>query len=131
MSLDRLKDGISSAISTGKTILGTRTRQLAGAAVGVVGLGAATALGLAAIKRKGRRSSRSRKGRARDIMFRSKQKHEVRYKRKRKYKVYGKKSYQKPSGKSRGRVHYARKTGQPYIILANGRAKFIKGKRRK
>jgi hypothetical protein len=32
---------------------------------------------------------------------------------------------------SRRGVHYARKTGQPYIILADGRARFIKGKRRK
>lgn len=29
------------------------------------------------------------------------------------------------------RIFYAKKTGQPYIKLANGRAKFIKGKRKK
>lgn len=32
--------------------------------------------------------------------------------------------------RTKGRkIFYARKTGQPYIKLANGRAKFIKGKR--
>lgn len=33
------------------------------------------------------------------------------------------------SSASGRKVYFARKTGQPYIKLANGRAKFIKGKR--
>jgi len=35
------------------------------------------------------------------------------------------------SRKSRGKVYYAKGTGQPYILLKSGKAKFIKGKRHK
>jgi hypothetical protein len=102
---------------------------------GVVGAG----VGVALIATSGKKSKRktSKRGRKRDRTFKSKQKHERRYKRKRKYKVYGKKGWINPkrkrknSGKRRGKVYYARKTGQPYILLASGKAKFIKGKRRK
>jgi len=37
----------------------------------------------------------------------------------------------KKTKKRTGKIYYARKTGQPYKILASGKAKFIKGKRRK
>jgi len=103
--------------------------------VGALGVGAGLgALAIAGATSKSKaRKSRSRK---RDRLFKSKQKHERRYKRKRKYKVYGKKGYIHPKRvkmkrKSSKKIYYARKTGQPYIILSNGRAKFIKGKRRK
>lgn len=73
---------------------------------------------------KRRRITHTKRGWKQDRKRRSKQKWEVAYqKRKRKKKS-------KPS-KRRGRIHYAKKTGQPYIILASGKAKFIKGKRRK
>jgi hypothetical protein len=106
-----------------------------GAAIGgaVIG-GAVTGLVVSASKKRSKsRSRRKRTGRSRDRLFKSKQKHERRYKRKRKYKVYGKRGYISPkkSSKRRGKIHYAKKTGQPYIILASGKAKFIKGKRRK
>jgi hypothetical protein len=61
-------------------------------------------------------------------MFRSKQKHEQRYKRKRKFKVYKSKS-RRTRASNTGKIKYT-KNGQPYKILANGRARFIKGKRR-
>jgi len=71
-----------------------------------------------------RSSSRGRK--SRDRIFMSKQKHEQRYKRKRKYKIYGKKGWIHPKkSKSKKGIHYT-KHGQPYKILPNGRARFIK-----
>lgn len=104
-----------------------------GAGVIGAGVGAAVATAIGAASKGKTRKSRSKSGRSRDARFKSKQKHERRYKRKRKYKIYGKKGWIKPHKRSKSRrgVHYARKTGQPYIILSNGRAKFIKGKRRK
>lgn len=91
------------------------------------GVGVATGLGAAALINSSRKSSSSRRtgkrikhtkrGWAQDRKRRSKQKWEVAY-RKRKSRSRNKK------------VYYARKTGQPYIKLANGKAKFIKGKRR-
>jgi len=91
------------------------------------GVGAAALIGSAS-KRKTRKS----RGRSRDRRFISKQKHEKAYVKKhgrRGRKVY--KSKKMKSSRRRGKIHYARKTGQPYIILASGKAKFIKGKRRK
>jgi len=68
------------------------------------------------------RIKHTKRGLKQDRKRRSKQSWEVAYQ-KRKRKNSG--------GKRRGKIYYARKTGQPYIILSNGRAKFIKGKRRK
>lgn len=103
-----------------------------GAGVAAVGVGLGTAAIIGAATKKKTRKSSTKRGRKRDARFKSKQKHEQRYKRKRKYKIYGRKGYINPkSSKRRGKVYYARKTGQPYIILASGKAKFIKGKRRK
>jgi hypothetical protein len=100
------------------------------AGIGVVALGAGVATGAvigATTKRKARKSRRSRKrithtrrGWKQDRKRKSKQKWEVAYRKRKKMK-----------SKRRGKIHYARKTGQPYIILASGKAKFIKGKRRK
>lgn len=102
--------------------------------VGAVGLGSgiviASALG-GKTKKKARKSrskrgriSHTKRGWKQDRKRKSKQKWEVSY-RKRKKKMRSSKS------KRRGKIYYARKTGQPYIILASGKAKFIKGKRRK
>jgi hypothetical protein len=88
---------------------------------GVVALGSGLAISSAVRKS---RKAKTSKGRARDRKFRSKQKHEQRYKRKRKFKVYKSKN-----SRAKRRVKYT-KNGQPYIILASGKARFIKGKRR-
>jgi hypothetical protein len=126
MALDTLKTSASSILSVAKANP-IATAVVGSAVVGGAVLGSAALIGAA----RGRKS-RSRSGRARDRLYKSKQKHEQRYKRKRKYKVYGKKGYIHPKRKNKryGKIYYARKTGQPYIILRNGRAKFIKGKRR-
>lgn len=100
---------------------------------GVVAIGAGVAAGAligSKTKRKTRKSRRSRKrithtrrGWKQDRKRKSKQKWEVAYRKRKKMK--------RSKSKRRGKIYYARKTGQPYIILASGKAKFIKGKRRK
>lgn len=123
-SLSSLQDDITGIFS--KNPLATA------AGAGVVGLGSGVALGAAIRSRtkKKTRKSRRNSGRARDIKFKSKQKHERKYKRKRKYKIYKRKGFiHSRRSKSRKGIHYTKK-GQPYKIMSNGRARFIKKKRR-
>lgn len=128
--MDELQSGLSAGIgAVGEFI----SEHPIGTAVGVGVVGTGVVGGIIALSGK-KSKKKSKRGSKRDRRFKSKQKHEQRYKRKRKYKVYGKKGWihpKKSSSKRRGKVYYARKTGQPYIILASGKAKFIKGKRRK
>jgi len=107
---------------------------------GAVGLGVGAAIGAALGGSSSSKTRKSRRSGGRDRKFISKQKHERSRKRKTPGKIYGRKgkfySRSKKAGrkkmKSSGRkVYYARKTGQPYIKLASGKARFIKGKRRK
>jgi hypothetical protein len=105
--------------------------------VGIAGVtgavaGAVGTVAVSSISRR-KKSRRKKSGRSRDRRFKSKQKHEQRYKRKKKYKIYKQKGYSRDVNHRhrKGKVYYARKTGQPYIILPSGKAKFIKGKRRK
>jgi hypothetical protein len=100
---------------------------------GLVGVGAG--VGIAALvggkTKKKARKSRTKRGRIthtkrgwkQDRKRRSKQKWEVAYQ-KHKRKHHSKKS------KSRRGIHYTKK-GQPYKILANGRARFIKKTKRR
>ncbi len=90
-------------------------------ATGVIG--SAIAISGAKSSRRNKRAS-TKKGRSRDRKFKSKQKHEQRYKRKGKYKVYQSK---KAKLRHKKGILYT-KNKQPYIILANGRARFIKKK---
>lgn len=73
--------------------------------------------------RRRKRITHTKRGWKQDRKRRSKQKWELYYWKHRKHK-------KRHSGKRKG-IHYARKTGQPYIILSSGKAKFIKGKRRR
>lgn len=101
-------------------------KEAVAAAAGILGTGILTAAIL------GGRKKRSSRGRKRDRKFISKQSWERRYVKK--HGSRGRKKYhsRKKSKSRHGRkVFYARKTGQPYIRLANGQARFIKGKRRK
>lgn len=113
--LNTLSDGVSGALSN----------PLISAGVGVVGgavIGSVVTASIISSKRKKsskRKSTKSRSGRARDRKFSSREKHEQRYKRKTPGKRY------KTHKKSRKGIHYTKK-GQPYRILANGRARFVK-----
>lgn len=117
MGLDTLQNGISN-ISGRTVVTGAIIGGATAAAVGGVALGAALA------KKRNKTSKRKR----------SKIKHtrrgwkldRKRFNKSQKWEV----NYRKRKRKHSSRIHYARKTGQPYIILRNGRAKFIKGKRR-
>ena len=103
--------------------------------VGAVGVGAGVAL-LATSGKKTKK--RTKRGRSRDRKFISKQKHERNRKRKKGAKIYKRKgkwlSRTKRAGtkttkKRVGKVYHTKK-GQPYKIMASGKSRFIKGKRR-
>jgi len=121
-----------------KTFITEKPIQTAAIGVGVLGAGGLVGAALVAKKRKKaakRTSARKKtsKGRRRDIKFISKQKHEQAYiKRKRKAgKKITRKRY-KTKSKSRkrtGKTYYTKK-GQPYKILASGKARFIKRRKK-
>jgi len=132
MGIDSLNNGIFGSIH------GVIKENPLASTVGAVGAGLVAGVGASAIvgaiksrknkrstsrnsRKRGSRIKHTKRGWKQDRARRSKQKWEVAYRRRKNKKVR----------KSRGRVRYARKTGQPYILLANGKAKFIKGKRRK
>lgn len=119
MGLDSLQDGLN--IITEHPITSTAI------ATGAVGVGVGTALGISALaKARNKKTKRTHTKRGWKLdrkKFNRSQKWEVAY-RKRKRKI--KKKHRRGSK----RVYYAKKTGQPYIILSSGKAKFIKGKRR-
>ena len=125
MAINSLSDGI-------KLSANTITANPIAAAVGAAGVGAVLGLGTAAIigavkqrknkrrktRNSGKRNSRikhTKRGLKQDRARRSKQKWEVAYQR-RKRKMKSKKG-----------IHYT-KNGQPYKIMSNGRARFIKRK---
>jgi hypothetical protein len=127
-----LNIGLDSALAT---IENNPLASAAGAALGgfAIGVGASALVG-SLVKRKSKRNKRkssrkrgsrikhTKRGWKQDRARRSKQKWEVAYqKRKRKGKRVSKKS-------KRG-VHYT-KNGQPYKIMSNGRARFIKRRKR-
>lgn len=100
----------------------------AGAAVGVAagGLAVAAFSGTSRKKKSRRKITHTRRGLKQDRKRKSKQPWEVAYRRRKRKAKRGRRT-----GRRRGKVHYAKKTGQPYILKANGQAKFIKGRRKK
>ena len=120
MGLSELQEGIS---NIGESVLGAISNPIVAGGVGVLGGAVVGSMVTAAVLGKSKtsknRSSRSRSGRSRDRKFKSKQKWEQRYKRKKPYKVY------KSKKRRGGKVKYTKK-GQPYIILSSGKARFIK-----
>lgn len=131
MGLDSLKDGL-------KSTLVTIQNNPVATALGATGVAGVAVLGTAAIigasksrknkrsksrnsRKRGRRIKHTKRGWKQDRARKSKQKWEVAYRRRKRKKAR--------KSKKRG-VHYT-KNGQPYIILSSGKARFIKGKRRK
>lgn len=130
MGINSLVDNAVGAIQANPltTALGVGTVVAGGVVVGAALSGSKT-----------KRKARTKRGRSRDRKYISKQKHERRRKRKTPGKIYKRKGLfysrtkkvKKKNGKKRtGKIYYTKK-GQPYKILANGRARFVKGKRRK
>lgn len=113
-----------------------KEKPLATAGIGAAAVGM-TAVGVMMVKGRGkkagkRKTTRTKKGRKRDYKYRSKQKHELAYvKRKRKAgKKITRPRYKKKESKKRPGIHYTKK-GQPYKILASGKARFIKKTKRR
>lgn len=98
-----------------------------GTGVALVGTGVVIA---AASRSKSKKKTRA--GRKRDRKYISKQKHEQAYLRKHPKRRKTGKYYKTKSRKSKSKkgIHYTKK-GQPYKIMANGRARFIKKTGRK
>jgi len=117
-----------------KSFITEKPIQTMAVGAGILGAGALGVGALVVAKRKKaakktKAKRKTAKGRRRDIKFISKQKHEQAYiKRKRKAgKKITRKRY-KTKSKSRKRTGktYFTKKGQPYKILASGKARFIK-----
>lgn len=128
MTLEALPvDAITSSVDKVKTALENPIISAVAGGVGGLGVGLAIGSALGSGSSSSKKRKKSRSGRARDRRFKSKQKHEQRYKRKRPYKVYKKKGTfsDRKKSKSRRGIHYT-KNGQPYKIMSNGRARFIK-----
>ena len=95
----------------------------------VIGVGTLGAFAVAKTRKK--RKAKTKRGRARDRKFISKQKSEQAYvRRKRKAgKKITRKSYKTKSTKTTkkrvGKLYYTKK-GQPYKIMASGKARFVK-----
>jgi len=109
MELDGLQSGIDGLVSNGKNVLSSTAGTVVASALGGALLGGAIVAGTSAIKKRSsttRRKSSTKKSKSR----------------KRKYK------YARTAGKrkdtSRKRIRMT-KNGQPYVIQANGRARFI------
>ena len=142
-SIEGLKD---LAVSIGEDVKQIITEKpietaLVGAGIGgVLGVGSALIVGgsgkttIRPKRKKRKTKKRTTRGIRRDRKFISKQKHEVRRRRKRKpakiYKKRGKYWSRKPlrkagSKKRVGKIYHTKK-GQPYKIMASGKARFIK-----
>lgn len=136
-----LQEKVGGGLQYVQTFIKEKPLQTASIGTAIVG---ATALGTAVVvaRKRKKTTSKSKKkrgrkktsrGRKRDWKFRSKQKHELAYVR-RKRKA-GKKitrpryKSKKKTKKKVGKIYYT-KNGQPYKILRSGKARFIKGKRR-
>lgn len=132
-------DVLSKLDDVGATILNAITENPVKSAIigGTALAGTAGIVAVGATVARKKKKAKTKRGRSRDRKFISREKHERAYQRRRKRKgkkTTGKyyKTKNKKTTKKRGRkVYYAKKTGQPYILLRNGQARFIKGKRRK
>jgi len=130
--LEGLNEGIIEIGEGIKTFVTEKPIISLGVGAGVVGVSALA--GATLVKKVSKkRKKRTTRGRSRDRKFKSKQKHEQKYKRKKKYKVYKRKGYIRPKKGTKKRVGkiYLTKKGQPYKIMASGKARFVKkgGKR--
>lgn len=123
-------EGLQNVLEETKVFISEKPLQTA--AIGVAAVGTGVGIVLLSAKKKNKVKRKTKRGRRRDIKFISRQKHEIRRRRKRKpakiYKKKGKYWSRKPLRKNKkrtGKTYYTKK-GQPYKILASGKARFIK-----
>lgn len=128
--LEGLQNFITGVGEDVKSFVKEKPIATAGIGAGVVG---ATALGVVVAKKrkkaKKKTKKKTKKGRSRDRKFISKQKHERAYVRRKKRagkKITRKRYKTKSTSKKRvGKLYYTKK-GQPYKIMASGKARFVK-----
>jgi len=129
MGIENIKDGL----------ITTATSNPIATALGVAGAGVVLGVGTAAVigavkSRKTKRSKNRGSGKRGSRIKHTKRgwkQDRKRFNKRQKWEVAYRKRKNKKMKRRSSKVHYARKTGQPYILLASGKAKFIKGKRRK
>lgn len=128
---DSIQNGINTVVTEVSGFVASNPLASAGVAAGVGAVIGAGAIGIVTSpngtrkktrnkkKRKNKKITHTRRGLIQDRRRKSKQKWEVAYRKRKKNK----------NSRSRKGVKYT-KNGQPYILKANGQARFIKGKRR-
>lgn len=136
VTIEGLTDELGGILNTNKGLLSNPTATaiggaIAGAAITGAVIATATAIKSSTSSSSSKKRKTTKKGRSRDRKYISNQKHERAYQKRRKKlgkKTYGKR-YKKKSGSSKFKsgIKYT-KNGQPYRILKNGRARFIKKK---
>ena len=132
--LGDLTEKVGGALQDVKIFITEKPVVSAAIGTGIVGAGA-SAVGVAVAKRRTKKKSKKKtsKGRSRDRKYISKQKHETAYQKRRKRlgkKTYGKRYKKRSKSKKRVGKTYFTKKGQPYKIMASGKARFIKKRRR-
>lgn len=125
-TLDGIKDGIVGAYDEVSGIIGGNpAAAIGGAVVGSAVIGAV--IGGAVASKKKASKARRKTGKRIKHTSRGWKQDRKRFNKSQKWEV----AYRKKKHKSRSRkgIHYT-KNGQPYILLKNGKARFIKGRRR-
>lgn len=110
-------------------------KPIVASAIGVGVVGAGVGVAVLASNRKKRKKKATKKGRSRDRKYISKQKHESKRVRKKGAKIYKRKGKwlsrtkraptKRTTKKKVGKLYYTKK-GQPYKIMASGKARFVK-----
>lgn len=114
-----LDDGITKSVGI---LTANPVATAVGAGVAGVGIGLASSAVIGSSTKSRSKRTHTKRGWKQDRKrFNKSQKWEVQYR----------KNKAKRARRSRGKkIYYAKKTGQPYILLSSGKARFIKGKRR-
>jgi len=135
MVLEGLQSALMNIGEDVKTFISEKPITSIAVGAGVVGAGVAGAVAIGKSRKKTKSKTRTKKGRSRDRKYISKQKHERKRVRKRGAKIYKRKGKwlsrtkrapsNKKTKKRTGKIYYTKK-GQPYKILASGKARFVK-----
>lgn len=128
-ALESVQNGISGLLADAKDFAGANSSAILGGAAAAGVVTGAVALGVAASKSKANKS-RSKSKRRITHSKRGWKQDRRRFNKRQKWEVAYRKRKRKGKSRSRKGVHYT-KNGQPYILLSSGKAKFIKGRRKK
>ena len=118
-----LLEGVNNVLGQAKDFIDDNKKAVVLGSAAVVGSAVVAGVVLSRSSKKRKKITHTKRGRKQDRKRKSKQKWEVAYRKRKRQKR------KKKSGRRTG-LHYTKK-GQPYIILKSGKARFVKGKRRR